>query len=354
VFFALVVFAVASVGLYLSKQGGYTASATAWVEPPLFADVNLGWNRYISPAQNQTNVFNEKLRTRQFTLRIAQRAGIPMESRLEEDGAVRDIQQNLWVEVDGSHLVRLTYTSDTPDHIQQVISQAIGLFVEEMNANIQGSGEQTLEVRQQQLQTAEEAMNEAKAAYEQFIKDHPEYLKPGAPPNPDLTDLEQAYNSTRGDYQSIMSEISQLQAQLQTGAKLSDQLFRVVDPATQPEPYKTTTRDLLKNSVVALALAVFAMIGIALVSAWMDPAIYTLNDVTSLAMPDDGRPMPELLLGIVPYIPALAALRRKAAKESKRRTGRAGRRKPQVTVVNDTGPAPRHVDALEAASSGRR
>ena len=94
---------------------------------------------------------------------------------------------------------------------------------------------------------------------------------------------------------------------------------------------------------LALALALVAVVGLTLVGTWTDTAVYTLNDVSSLALTDAEGDARELLVGLVPYVPSLGAIRRRDAKQAK------GRR----TLQTATNAASRAASTI-AASTTRR
>ena len=70
--------------LYLARQG-YSSKATVWVDRPIYFSTPSDWNQYRTPAANQADILSELIRTRQFSLTVAQRAGIPISSNTEQD-----------------------------------------------------------------------------------------------------------------------------------------------------------------------------------------------------------------------------------------------------------------------------
>src|SRR5688500_14947552 len=51
----------------------YDTWAGVWVDRPTYLTYNDEWNRYVSPASNQSNRLLELLRTRAFVLDVARR-----------------------------------------------------------------------------------------------------------------------------------------------------------------------------------------------------------------------------------------------------------------------------------------
>src|ERR1700682_2445833 len=94
--------------LYLRS---YTGAASMWIETPSYLGQTVtpsGWNSYLTPAQNQSDVLNELLSTDAFVNQIG--------DRLTQTGVVTDqatlaailnsIGTNMHVTADGTHLVR--------------------------------------------------------------------------------------------------------------------------------------------------------------------------------------------------------------------------------------------------------
>jgi hypothetical protein len=170
---------------------------------------------------------------------------------------------------------------------------------------------------------------------------------------------------------TAQANIDKVLIQSQAGKQSNNAFFNVIDAPAAAEPYQVTTKDLLRNGGIAFVLMLLALIAIILVGTWTDQAIYTLNDISSLALDAEDGDAPELLVGLVPYVPTLAAIRRKDVKDNRPGGGkrRRGKGEPTVTVVTGTdiisrpgssngdGPTKRPPDALPdiaASASVRR
>jgi hypothetical protein len=312
---AALVFALAWGVLYLAKAGDYSSWATVWVEKPLYIESDLGSNPYVNPATTQANLLNELLRTRQFTLGVAQGAKIPMPNRAAEDSVVTGIQRDLSIEASGHHLVRLNCTAGKENHCKEVITQAIRLFIEELVTNRARQAEVALQVYESQLATYEEQMLKSRDEYNRYLLANPNAgLDEVA--NPTFAELQQRYRADRDRYESVMTKIEQIKTQSIAATEANNSFFRVMDPASDALPYTFSMRDLLRNSLIAGALALMTIIALTLVSAWADPAVHTLNDINALVM-DEEETAPELLISTVPYNKTLASIRQHALKERK-------------------------------------
>lgn len=340
---ALLVFGLAMAGLSFTK-GGFTSSANVWVEKPLYSQQDPSADlssRYMTAAQLQAQVLNELLSTRSFTLGIAEAVGIPMNTASQQAAAISDIQQKLTVEATGPHTIWLSYTGAKPDYCQAIISQTISAFITTVDAGRMKQAEFTLKQLKEQQEAATKQMSRSKSDLDKYLRDNPGTLLPGAPTDPTYDTLLQQYYEDRTRHTEITDEISQVSTQSSTSSEFMAQFFRVIDEPTEAETYKTTTKDILRNVFLSLVMGVITMVGLTLVGTWTDKAIYTLNDVSTLAIADETGNSRELLVGVLPYVRSLGAMRRQTTKQLRRR-----RSTPSV-IVEPVSPAPG-----SAASSG--
>jgi uncharacterized protein involved in exopolysaccharide biosynthesis len=342
---ALLVFGAAVVALSFTK-GGFTSSATVWVEKPPSTSTIIqdpsNINAYISAATFVNSILDQLLGTQQFKLQIAQKAGIPIRNSAEQARVIDDLQRNLRSEAAGANLVRIIYTGDKPTYAQQIISQTIETFVVYQNKSRVSQINATLGLYQSQLTSAQEQVNKSREALNDYIRNHPGVGGNNSVPDPTYTDLQQQFSSDLEQVSSLKDRIGQLITQREAPASLNTNFLTVIDEPSKPEPYKASIKDLIRNVGLALALAMIAAVGLTLVGTWTDMAVYTLNDISSLALTDPDGNARELLVGLVPYVPSLGAIRRREAKQGK------GRR-AQQTAASATGRA-----ASTIAASGTR
>ena len=258
-----------------------------------------------------------------------------------QDRAVDDIQRNLQVTDEGPNIVRMTYTSGKPDYIQSVISQSIQVFVAEIASNQQSSTQLQVQVLQKQLNTDKQAADNAKKALDTYLR-----ANPSAPTSSDAIyyNLTVTYNDAQTRYNTTQSQIEQLISQKDLTIDVSNSFFRVMDPPGDPSPYRLASKDIIRNSLLALVMALLVVVALTLVGTWTDNAIYTLNDVSSVAVTEEGAASSELLVGIVPFIKTLGNFRRDVMKQEKK-ARRRGSNRPNITVVNNTDIVPRGVSS---------
>ena len=343
---SLVVFGLAFAFLSTTK-GGFTSSSTVWVEKPLYIqDQSSDINRYVSAATIQANMLTELMGTRQFTLGIAERAGIPMNTESAQGRAIDDIQKKLNIEATGSHVIRLSYTGDRPDYCQAIISETIKSFLVQLDAGRAQQGAVALKIYQQQRTEYQKQADKSRDALNKYIQNNPGVLAPGAQSDPTLADLQQQYNDDRTRLSDIITKIDDLNTQLDAGNSVTTDFFRVIDEPSKVSAYKATTKDLIRNVLIAVGLALFTMVALTLVGTWTDVAVYTLNDVSTLALADADGDSRELLVGTVPYVRSLGSMRHKQLKEGKgsRQRGSSeqsasGTGRPKLTTPNDCSPA---------------
>ncbi len=332
---ALLVFGLASLALVLSKKG-YTSSATVWAEQPLYYKDQTTLNPYITVAENQVNAFDELMNTRQFTLAILTQAGKSFSSSADEERGIAQLKQNLQVDTVGPHLIKITYTSDTPNDVQDVVTQSVKQFVDYMNADRVRQANMALQIYQGQLSTYAAQMNQSADALNTYLQQHPEALAAGVAPSTQLSDLQQQVFDDRTRYNDMKNTITGIQAQSQAAPDVNNQFFQLIDQPQAASPYQLTSKDLLKNGLIALALALFTIVALVLVGTWTNPAIFTANDV-KLILPEEYNSSPDLLVVAMPYVDRLAATRRKANKAAlaiaKARFGRKAQASTEATTM---------------------
>lgn len=333
----ILVFGLASGALIMAKQGIYSSTAHVWVDRPIYAPTDPGTNQYITPASVQAGIFQELLRTHQFTLEIAKRAGVAMPNVAAEDQIVYEIQKNLAVDAAGAHLINVKFTANKPTYCQAVVSAAIQLFREQTTSDAQAQLAQTLKVYEKDRDSAQQAMTASKDALSKYVQDHPDSTRTGSN-DPTYSALQLQYSSDRERYDSVQSKIDDLNVRASSKVQLGDVLFKIVDDAQDPEPYRLAMKDLLRNSMIALMLAIFAAVGLTLVAAWTDPAVYTVADLSTLSVGEETAESSDLLVGVVPYIKTLTTgskeiVTTEQGRQKSRRPWARGRG-PRVTVVD--------------------
>lgn len=321
--------------LYLSKQGIYTSSAGIWVDRPIYAPTDPGTNTYLTPASVQAAIFDELLRTYQFSLQVVKKAAVPTPNLVAEANAVDDIQKKLIVEAVGAHLIKVSYTASKPTYVKAVVSSAIELFNEQSTSEGLAQAEQTKKLYEQQLTSATNDMNSSKDALDSYVQAHPDVLRTNSN-DPTYNTLQQQLITDRQRVDDTQKQIDDLNFRIQSKVQLGDITFKVMDSPSDSEPYKFALKDLIRNEAIALLLAFVVIIGLTMVFTWTDPSIYTLNDISTLPLNDQAGASSDLLVGVVPYVKALAATKRSIVKYQgkTRKSKRWGRKEPQVTVVS--------------------
>lgn len=322
--------------LYLSKQGIYTSSAGVWVDRPIYVQADPGTNIYQTPASVQAAIFDELLRTYQFSLQIVHKAGVPTPNLIAEGNAVDDIQKKLMVEAVGAHLIKVSYTASKPTYVKSVVSAAVDLFNEQSTSEGLAQAEQTKKLYEQQLVTATQDMNASQDALDSYVQAHPDVLRTNSN-DPTYNSLQQQLITDRQRVDDTQKQVDDLNFRIISKQQLGDITFNVMDTPSDSEPYKFTMKDLLRNEAIALVLALVVVTGLTVVFTWTDQSIYTLNDISTLPLNDQPGASSDLLVGVVPYVKSLAASKRSIVKyEGKaKKSRRWGRKEPRVTVVSD-------------------
>ena len=115
----------------------------------------------------------------------------------------------------------------------------------------------------------------------------------------------------------------------------------MIDAPDDPEPNMMTGKRLIMNGALALAMSLVLVVGLTLLGAWTDPAIYSAHEIAGLAPVAEDGSTPELLVATVPTVALLAAQRRAADKAAKAAKKAKGKGKAEAV------PAPAPVPAGE-------
>ena len=225
---AVIVFGVVSAALYLAKQG-YGASATVWVEEPIyFADTGMtkNWNPYMTPADNQANILQELLRTRQFALNVANGAQIPMPNEVVENRVLDDLQKNMRIESQGTHLIEISYSAEQPTYCKVLVEQVIKLFTKQLNASRAEQADVALDLyRSRRIPTPPRCRSRGTRcrAISRRIR---RAWRRGRRPIRNCWRCNRSTKSDRSRYEEVIQKIERVTMDATTAGKLSEQFFR--------------------------------------------------------------------------------------------------------------------------------
>jgi uncharacterized protein involved in exopolysaccharide biosynthesis len=211
----------------------YTGTAILWIETPSYFGQTVtpaGWNMYLTPAQNQSEILNELLSTNAFVNKIG--------SRLLQTGAVQDeatlgpilnsVGKSMRVSSDGMHLVRMTFANDRPAICTAVLKVTIQLFQERLASIQVEQADLSTSFLSGQLASAKARLEVSQAALQKYMADHPALTIATTPPGIQ-TDLDKLVAQVRQD----QGDAAQLRAQLDQATFVGAAAKRLVETNTK-------------------------------------------------------------------------------------------------------------------------
>ena len=245
----------------LSAPVTYETYAGIWVDRPTYLSYADDWNRYITPAQNQSGRLTELLRTRSFVDDVARRTSLAplVGSARGEDRIQKVVGDGLGVVTSGSHLLVLRFRADTGPLAYEVLNAIVEAFKDNAaNDQINQAGLAT-SFYQSRLDDAQKRLDDAQTALRQYVGSNPRYTDPtrasssssatGGPssaPDPQLAELQHEVDFTQAEFERVRKSLDQ--ASLDASASLQGQEldFQIVDTPQVP----TTAVRQVKNRVV--------------------------------------------------------------------------------------------------------
>lgn len=156
----------------------YKASAALWVPSPSSYGAGftpIGWNRYLTPASNESDTLTQLLGTRAFAAGLNERliASGVVPDKTERDQVVWTVVANLKITVSGSQLLNLSMTCDRPPVCTQVLIEAIELFNQQQRALQEAQSKGAADFLRSQLKDAQASLKVAEDALQRYLAEHP-------------------------------------------------------------------------------------------------------------------------------------------------------------------------------------
>jgi hypothetical protein len=284
------------------------ATTNLWVQDPTYFGANVtsngvsGWNQYLTPAQNETDLLAQYLQTDSFISAIGDelaRSGLDDNSERRE--LVRAIPKNMHVVSSGSHLVTITFSCDIPSRCAAVLSATIAVFEGRLVDALKAQEQLSTTFLKSQLVAAQQRSDDSQAALQKYMTSHP-----GAPialagqqsGYPELDRLVTQAQQDRDQVTQLQNQLAQAEFTFAAADRFIQTNTKVVD---QP---RITAGGLIGDgsSVKRAAVVWLAAIGIAAVYL----VLLVLTDKTA-------RDTKELASRMA--VPVLATVPRLSAKE---------------------------------------
>jgi hypothetical protein len=156
----------------------YKATASLWVDSPTAfgtAFTPIGWNRYLTPSMNESDILTQLLGTRAFATGLDDRlvASGEIPNKTERDQVVWTVGAHLKVTATGSQLMTISMTCDRPAVCTQVLIEAINLFREQEGKLQAAQFKAGKDFLSTQLQNSQATLKVAEDSLQRYLAEHP-------------------------------------------------------------------------------------------------------------------------------------------------------------------------------------
>lgn len=236
--FLLLPLATAAVAFAFTRT--YSASAVLWVDGGTyiagFGSVTpTGWNQWLTPAQNESDIVTQLIRTEGFVTPLHDRLEhSAVLSQQERQNVIETLDSRLLVFPSGSHLVTFMYTCDRPP-ICLITLDAVLAQVHEREAQLQKDQSKLgVDFLQQQLAAAQQRQNADEAALQSYLGQHPDLhvdvTQAGVALGiPDLDRLARQVTQDRQQVSSLQQSLAQDQFVGDASNQVVESISRVAD-----------------------------------------------------------------------------------------------------------------------------
>jgi len=309
----LVICLVVSLGIVAVQPRSFAATAKIWVDRPLLA-TSAPTNIYQTPADEQTAVLEELIKSRSFSILAAARGSLPTDLQRQQVVSAHDpvnralallpgqhsngapltqnqlddlvfqtISHNTTVVASGPNIVTVTFEYGN-GAVAAVTAQAIiDQYVDEELLGLRAEAKAAVDFYTGQAASARTDLSAADTKVLSYLDAHPEQRLATAIPDASLTQLKLDDDQARQRYQSLQVKLDDAELQAAIVQQSTPNGFRLIDPPLAPNAPVSRLKLLLEGGGAGLGaglmLSLLSLIGLTL----MDTSMRSAQDVeTSL------------------------------------------------------------------------
>jgi uncharacterized protein involved in exopolysaccharide biosynthesis len=224
----------------------YESAAGVWVERATYLSYRDEFERWLTPAQSQTNRLNELLRTRSFLVDVVLRSSLADEVA-SEAGRERMRQlfsEGLAVEPNGEHLIVVRFRAATPELAQDLVNAVVEAFQVKVADDRTGQAQLAISFYQARVVESDEQLAGATAALRRYVGASPS-PRPGATQlDSQALELQRRVEYAESEAERARSLLDQARLEVSASQKGQELGFRVVDP---PQLATAPTRQLRRT-----------------------------------------------------------------------------------------------------------
>jgi hypothetical protein len=289
----LIALPAAIIFVLLGGSDTYQSVGRVWVERPSFlrSASTTTWNAYLSPAQNQAALLQQRLRTDDFATRVAMVATTTAPRPVTKE----EVQDGAWAGDDGSNLVIVGFNGPDPKIATAVAAAVISEYAKVQQEQIVEDAKQAEVVYETEVETAQAEASAAREELQAYQARCPA-CGTGTLVDNNYTELRNEADLTRDVYEQALAELRSVRQIITQTAETQPETFRMQDAPVEP------TAPLARSKVSLIGPPALAMLLAIAVSAAAFGVIYATD--RTLYTAEDTLLIPNLrLLGTVPELP---------------------------------------------------
>jgi hypothetical protein len=268
--------AVGAIGFAIDHS--VDVEARVWADRPLFTPT-FATDRFdstLSPAQIEAGILQELIGTSGFAVEVLTRvdADYPYWSAARQLGAEQDLQKNVSVASEGSHLFTITYHTPDAKRGRAVVNAVISAFGREVQAIDTHQVSVTQTALQSQVDSAEREMNDAVRDAANYQATHKSLAN-----DPSYQTLIGQAQSKTDHYLALQSQIDEIKGSQQAVSVLQASFFHIVDqPFVAPFEFNQHT-PAVKAAIYGLVVISAAEALFIYLVVRRDPRIRSVQEV---------------------------------------------------------------------------
>jgi len=261
----------------------YWVKATIWTEQSPYLD-QPDDNRYLTPAQVQTNRFKELVSTNTFSRAIVERISLPPETTEAQKGRLASvIRRGIQIGALGEHSVHVGFTHADPALATAIVQVAVEEYnrVTAESATFQAS--EAIKFYRERVQTYEATvLPESGGAVTEYLRMHPELAvsTQSKTTDPHLAQLQQQAERDRSEYERYLRRLDEVMVQSQAAERNQQVAFRVLDPPeVQPDTGTLSKKTLVLYAGAATGISFGYVVLFLILATELDQTIRNAGDI---------------------------------------------------------------------------
>jgi hypothetical protein len=293
---ALVLVPLIAGGVGLALDHAPTVEARVWADKPIFTPA-FATDRFTStdsPADIESGILTELVGTTQFTTEVLTAVDFqyPNWSSDQQAAAEADLQTNVTVTTDGTHLFTIDYKTSNTTRGRKIVNQLISAFGRQVQALDTTQVSVTQTALQGQVNTAYQDMTNAVQQAQTYLAQHQSVDN-----DPNYQTLIAQAQSKTDSYLAAQAQLDEVKGSQTAVFTLQSSFFHVVD-----QPYVVPLK--IDQHLPAVKYLAFGLVGVlgaevllVYVIARRDPRIRAVQDIRRVGK---FRPLGSTPASIVP------------------------------------------------------